>query len=88
MDYRGRLLDPDNVNLHVNFACALVRLKDYDSAMELLEAVDDKFASGILNWIETDNDFDPVRDDARFKSIIARTKARLAAESPHAGAAA
>jgi len=85
---RGRLLDPDNVNLHVNFACALVRLKDFDSAMELLGAVVDKFAGGILTWIETDNDFDPVRDDVRFKSMIARTKARLAAETSRAGAAA
>ena len=84
---RGRLLDPDNVNLHVNFACALVRLRDFDGAMQLLEVVVDKFGAGILAWIETDNDFDPIRDETRFKAMIARAKARLAAETSHAGAA-
>ena len=85
---RGRLLDPDNVNLHINFSCALVRMQDFDGATQLLEAVADRFGAGLLRWVETDNDFDAIRDDSRFKAMIARTKARLAAEHSHAGAAA
>ena len=85
---RGRLLDPDNVNLHVNFACALVRLRDFDGAMHLLESVIDRSSAGALTWIETDNDFDPIKNDPRFQAMIARTRARLATEFVRAGAAA
>jgi adenylate cyclase len=85
---RGRLVDPDNVNLHINFACALVRLEDFEGAMDLLETVIDRSSEGSLIWIETDNDFDPLRGNDRFKALIERTRARVAAETLQAGAAA
>ena len=85
---RGRLLDPDNVNLHVNFACSLVRMRDFDGAMQLLETVMDRSSEGSLIWLETDNDFDPIRDDPRFQAMIDRTRARLAAESAGTGTSA
>ena len=85
---RGRLLDPDNVNLHVNFACAMVRLQNFDSAIELLEAIIDRSSEGSLVWLETDNDFDPLRGDPRFQSMITRTRARISAETSRSGAAA
>ena len=85
---RGRLLDPDNVNLHVNFACSLVRMRDIDGAMQLLETVMDRSSEGSQIWLETDNDFDPIRDDPRFQAMIDRTRARLAAESARAGTSA
>jgi adenylate cyclase len=85
---RGRLLDPDNVNLHVNFACAMVRLRDFDTAIELLEAIIDRSSEGALVWLETDNDLDPIRIDPRFQAMIARTRARLGAARSLTGAAA
>jgi adenylate cyclase len=88
---RGRLLDPDNVNLHINFACALVRLGDFDGAIDLIDAVIDRCSEGSLTWLETDNDFDPLRGDARFKTMIESARARVAAEAsrvrPAAGVA-
>ena len=84
---RGRLVDPDNVNLHINFACALVRLGDYDGALDLTEAVIDRSSEGSLIWLETDNDFDPLRGHDRFKAMIERTRARVAGEASRASAA-
>ena len=84
---RGRLVDPDNVNLHINFACALVRLGDYDGALDLTEAVIDRSSEGSLIWLETDNDFDPLRGHDRFKAMIERTRARVAGEASRATAA-
>ncbi|MGH8672750.1 MAG: TPR end-of-group domain-containing protein [Burkholderiales bacterium] len=81
---RGRLLDPDNVNLQVNFACALVRLRDIEGALKLIGAVIDASSEGSLIWIETDNDFDPLRGDPRFAAMIERTRVRLASEAVRA----
>ena len=40
----------------------------------------EKIAHGMLNLAKTDPDFDALRDDPRFKAMIAAAEARLAAE--------
>jgi adenylate cyclase len=76
---RGRLLDPGNVSLLYNFACAMVQLRDIDAALELLQSVTDQMNAGMLSWIEADSDLDPMRDDPRFRAMLEQARQRLGA---------
>ena len=79
---RALLIDPDNMNARYNFACTLATyLKDPDAALELLGPVFETVATGFLNHAKADPDLDPLRDDPRFKAMIAAAEARLAAAS-------
>jgi TolB-like protein/Flp pilus assembly protein TadD len=56
-----------------NLACAYSTLGDVDRAVALLdEAV--RSGRGNLGWIEHDADLDTLRDDPRFKAIVARLR--------------
>ena len=72
------LVDPDNLNMRYNFACALcMRLQDPDLVIDLLRPI---FAAMTMHWlkhIRIDPDLDPIRGDARFQSQLAETEARL-----------
>ncbi len=84
---RALLIDPDNMNARYNFACVLTRhVKDTDAALELLGPVFEKLAIGFLNHAKVDPDLDLLREDARFKAMVAAAEARLAAASVGAGA--
>jgi adenylate cyclase len=77
---RALLIDPDNMNMRYNFACALsAQLHDADGAIELLDKLFDKISIGLLNHAKADPDLDPLRDDPRFKAMIAAAEGRLAA---------
>jgi adenylate cyclase len=77
---RALLIDPDNLNMRYNFACALcVHLKEVDAALDMLGPVLAKFASGFINHAKVDPDLDPLRGDPRFKAMIAAAEARIAA---------
>jgi adenylate cyclase len=77
---RALLIDPDNMNARYNFACVLTtRLHDPDAALELLGPVFETLAIGFLNHAKIDPDLDPLREDPRFKAMIAAAKTRLAA---------
>jgi adenylate cyclase len=75
---RARLVDPENVNLHYNLACAMCSLGDAHLALETLEDMAPRLSSGMLSWMEADPDLDPIRGEARFKSLVERTKVRFA----------
>ena len=76
---RALLLDPDNANMRYNFACAMIRsFHDPDAALNLLEPVLEKIHFEPLRWVKADADLDPIRDDPRFKRMLAAAEARLA----------
>ncbi len=77
---RARLVDPDNVNLHYNLACALASIGEIDLTLETLADVASKLSPGMMSWMEADTDFDPVREEPRFKAMMDQVKARFASQ--------
>ncbi|HSY96073.1 MAG TPA: TIR domain-containing protein [Steroidobacteraceae bacterium] len=77
---RALLIDPDNMNARYNFACSLTTyLKQSDAALELLGPVFETMAIAWLNHAKADPDLDPLRQDPRFKAMVAAAETRLAA---------
>ena len=75
---RALLIEPDNLNRRYNFACALTTyLNDTDAAIEMLGPFFTKVAVGFLNIAKADPDLDPLRDDPRFKAMVAAAEVRL-----------
>ena len=74
---RGTLVDPTNTIQHFNFVCALVRLREYEAALDLLANVIDKASTGLFHWLDNDTDLDPVRDHPRFIELFKQAKARF-----------
>jgi adenylate cyclase len=77
---RALLIDPDNMNMRYNFACGLsTYARDTDGALALLGPLSTKMSIGLLNHAKADPDLDPLREDPRFKAMIAAAEARIAA---------
>jgi adenylate cyclase len=90
-DYMDRavLIDPDNMLMRYNFACTLASLlSDPDGALAMLGPALEQDTGGMLRDARTDPDFDRLRDDSRFRAMIAAAEARLAAAKPADGAGA
>jgi len=76
---RAMLLDPDNINLRYNFACTLITdLHDFEAALDMLVPRFETMVIEVLNWVKADPDLDPIRDDPRFKAMLAAAERRLA----------
>jgi len=70
---RALELYPDDMGTLVNGACLRARLGLKEEALELLER---SFARGWgkRDWVEHDPDYDIMRDDPRFKRLLAKLK--------------
>ena len=75
---RAMLLDPDNTNLKFNLACNMVSLGELDMAIELLAPVFTRVQRQNLIWFQTDTTLYPIRDDPRYRALVAQAEARLA----------
>ena len=76
---RALLIDPENLSMRYNLACALATdLDDRDSAIATLgpyfTAVGSKTQ---IRHLEADPDFDAIRDDPRFTAMLEEAKQRL-----------
>jgi adenylate cyclase len=79
---RATLLDPNNLNMQYNIACMLITsLHDLDGGLRLLGPLFKVFLADSLNWIRTDPDMDPIRDDPRFQTLFTAAEARLVAHN-------
>ncbi|HWI77076.1 MAG TPA: TIR domain-containing protein [Sphingomicrobium sp.] len=74
---RAMLIDPDNLNMRYNFACVLATyVDDKEEALRLLDPTLALAGKKMLKVVVTDPDFDCLRDDPRFKKMIARERKR------------
>jgi adenylate cyclase len=80
---RALLIDPDDWNMRYNFACVLlIHLDEVDAALDVLDPIlRNVAASYYLSHIKVDPDFLRLRDNPRFKTMIAAAEARVAAEN-------
>ena len=74
---RALLIDPDNLNMRYNFACALAVMGEKDAAIEMI-GPSLRNARGSLGMAEIDPDLQSIRDDPRFRQLIETAKARIA----------
>jgi adenylate cyclase len=70
-DHAVALAPTDGGVLH-NAACSYAHAGKADKAIELLERRMQVSATIDVDWINNDSDFDSIRDDPRFKSLMAR----------------
>jgi adenylate cyclase len=69
---RALLIDPENILMRYNFGCALSsNLQDPDGAIEMLRPVMESRVRRFVEAAATDPDLDPIREDPRFKAMIA-----------------
>jgi adenylate cyclase len=76
---RALLLDPDNLNMRYNLACTIVRqLGDIDETLDTLEPFFQRVNSPtLMRHMEADPDFHTIRNEPRFKAMLASAKQRL-----------
>jgi adenylate cyclase len=81
---RTLLIDPDNMNARYNFACSLAAFAkepDIDGALDMIGPALESLAASFVNHAKADPDLDPLRDNPRFKAMIASAERRLIAEN-------
>ena len=77
---RAMLMDPDNLTMRYNLACALsIHLHDFETALELLEPYFAQMTMTQLRHIDVDPDFKELRDVPRYQEMHSAAEARLKA---------
>jgi adenylate cyclase len=76
---RAVLLDPDNMNMRYNLACAMIAdLGDAETGLDLLEPYFSKVGLEFLGCAKSDPDLDSVREHPRLKEMVNNAEQRLA----------
>jgi adenylate cyclase len=79
---RALVVDPDNLVMHYNIACAFcAQLGDLEMALELLGPVMTKMPRDWLIDLQADPDLEPLRADPRYTALVADAEARLSADA-------
>lgn len=77
---RALLIDPENLDMRYNFACALnAYLNDKQAALDMLEPLFTRITAYPLRYLRADPDFESLQDDPRYQAMVASAEARLAA---------
>jgi adenylate cyclase len=76
---RAMFIDPDDPIVSYNAACTYTQLGEFDKAFASLEKWAANSGSEMEMWLDTDNDFDAIRPDPRFVTIVGELKERRAA---------
>jgi adenylate cyclase len=79
---RALLVDPENLNMRYNFACVLSLMGDTDGAVKMLQSTLPIAGEYQVRVADTDPDLDPIRDNPRFKKLIADAKKRHGIADP------
>ncbi|MFZ1989512.1 MAG: TIR domain-containing protein [Alphaproteobacteria bacterium] len=79
---RAMLVDPSNAKMRYNLACAMALAGDTEAALGHLEPHFAQASADEIVWASKDGDLDCLRDDPRFKAMVATAEARLAAAAP------
>ena len=80
---RALLIDPDNLIMRYNFACALaVNLAEPEAAIDMLGPVLTDITPGTFAHMKVDPDLDSLRPDPRFAAMMAAAEAKLSAKGP------
>ena len=75
---RGVLVDPDNLSMRYNFACALAAFGgDKEGALKQLERSLRTAGAFHIAMAEADPDLDSLRDEPQFKAIMTHARKRL-----------
>jgi adenylate cyclase len=76
---RGLLLDPTNLSMRYNLACAyIMELNDTEAALDVLEPFFEEVKSPIhVKHLQADPDLNGVRELPRFKAMLAAAKERI-----------
>ncbi len=72
---RALAIDPDDAGVRYNVACLYAVEGQLDQALECLSAAVER-GFGNREWLEHDPDMDSLRDDPRFKALIAGMEER------------
>src|SRR5436189_2285998 len=75
---RALLIDPENMTMRYNFVCALANhLDDKEAALGMLGPSFEKMGAGLINHAKIDPDMEPLREDPRFKAMLAAAEKRV-----------